>query len=152
MTHRKAKFEYDIILVEPKIEGNIGAIARLCSNYQVNELILVAPQVNHLAEDARKRAKNSIHFLKEAKIFKSISELRGNYSFLVGTSAKAGRNYNVRRQPSYPWELEELLHVSEGKLGFVFGRTFFYIQSWRENLEFYKRRFIWIRWICYGRN
>ncbi|MCE7741164.1 MAG: TrmJ/YjtD family RNA methyltransferase [Candidatus Heimdallarchaeota archaeon] len=118
----KSKLHLDIILVEPKIGGNIGAVARLCQNFNINKLILVAPQIDHNNNEARQRAKHSHQYLDEAEICDSLENIRDNYAFLIGTSAKAGRNYNVRRQPSYPWELEEILTVTEGKIGLVFGR------------------------------
>ncbi len=122
MINNKAKLNFDIILVEPKIGGNIGAIARLCQNFNVNKLVLVAPQIDHNNDEARQRAKHSHYYLENAEIWESLESIRDTYSFLIGTSAKAGRNYNVLRQPSYPWELHEMLGVTEGKIGLVFGR------------------------------
>ena len=118
----KPKLNLDIILVEPKIEGNIGAIARLCKNFNVDKLVLIAPPINHNSDKARQRAKHSIEYLEKAEIYDSLESLRNSYAVLIGTSAKAGRSYNVRRQPSYPWELEEMLTVKEEKIGLVFGR------------------------------
>ncbi len=108
--------------MEPKISGNIGAIARLCQNFNVDKLVLIAPQIDHKNSEAMQRAKHSHKYLEDAKIYESLENIRDKYSFLVGTSAKAGRTYNVRRQPVYPWELEEMLVVNEGKIGLVFGR------------------------------
>ena len=47
MKNKQAQLNLDIILVEPKIGGNIGAIARLCQNFNVNKLVLIAPQIDH---------------------------------------------------------------------------------------------------------
>lgn len=122
MTYYETNIKQDVILVEPKIEGNIGAIARLCNNFAINRLVLVAPQVNHLDGEARKRAKHSIKYLEEAVVVNSIEEIKENYSLLIGTSAKAGLNYNVYRQPSFPWNLSEIQNVSQGNMGIIFGR------------------------------
>lgn len=118
----RIKLELDIILVEPKIGGNIGAVARLCQNFNVNRLVLIAPQIDYNNDEARQRAKHSHRYLEEAEVYETLDEIKNKYSFLIGTSAKAGRNYNVRRQPVYPWELEEMISVTEGKIGLVFGR------------------------------
>lgn len=118
----KSKMKLDVILVEPKVGGNIGAVARLCHNFEVNKLVLISPQIDYNCDEARQRAKHSIHYLEKAEIYDNLENLRNSYSTIVGTSAKAGRTYNVRRQPVYPWELEEMLSATEGKIGLVFGR------------------------------
>ena len=114
--------DYDVILIEPKIEGNIGAIARICNNFSTNRLILVSPQVDHLSAETKNRAKHSIDYLENSKIYNSLKEIRDEYSVLIGTSAKAGKTYNVLRQPVYPWNLHEITIPAECKLGIVFGR------------------------------
>ena len=60
MNASQKEFNYHIVLVEPQIQGNIGAIARLCNNYQTKELVLVNPKADYLGEEARIRAKHSI--------------------------------------------------------------------------------------------
>lgn len=122
MSNNKENIDYNVVLIEPKIEGNIGAIARLCNNFCANELILVSPQVDHLSAETKNRAKHSIDYLKNARIYNSLKEIRDEYSVLIGTSAKAGKTYNVLRQPVYPWNLHEITIPAECKIGIVFGR------------------------------
>jgi TrmH family RNA methyltransferase len=122
MLEEKKEINCDVIILEPKIAGNIGAIARICNNFNVNKLILVSPQVNPLAEEARARAKHSETYLTKAKILSSFDEVRGNYDFLIGTSAKAGSSYNVLRQPISSWHLSKNISLTKGKFGVVFGR------------------------------
>lgn len=118
----KSKINLSVIIIEPKIEGNIGAIARICNNFAVAELVLVSPQIDHLSEDARKRAKHSIHYLENAKIYSDFLEIREKYDFLIGTSAKAGKTYNVLRQPVNPEFFEKIERLPNSRIGFVFGR------------------------------
>lgn len=122
MANEVDSIKYDVILIEPKTEGNIGAIARLCNNFSADRLVLVSPQTNHLSSETKNRAKHSINYLEDVKIYNSLEEIRDNYSVLIGTSAKAGKTYNVLRQPVYPWNLHEIIIPSECKLGIVFGR------------------------------
>jgi len=122
MSKNKENIDYNVVLIEPKIEGNIGAIARLCNNFYANELILVSPQVDHLSTETKNRAKHSIDYLENAKTYNSLKEIRDEYSVLIGTSAKAGKTYNVLRQPVYPWNLHEITIPAECKIGIVFGR------------------------------
>ena len=51
-----------IILVEPKIQGNIGAIARVMKNFGYTKLILVNPKCK-IGKEARNRAKNAQEIL-----------------------------------------------------------------------------------------
>jgi TrmH family RNA methyltransferase len=110
------------VILEPKIAGNIGAIARICNNFNVNNLVLVAPQVDHLSDESKARAKHSIDYLTSAIVLSSFEEMREKYDFLIGTSAKAGSSYNVLRQPISPWHLSKNISLSEGNFGVVFGR------------------------------
>ncbi|MHA1465033.1 MAG: TrmH family RNA methyltransferase, partial [Candidatus Heimdallarchaeaceae archaeon] len=58
-----------IILIEPKVEGNIGAIARVCNNFNATELVLISPQVDYLSEKEKNRARHSKHYLENARVF-----------------------------------------------------------------------------------
>ena len=111
-----------VILIEPKVEGNIGAIARVCNNFNVTELVLISPQVDHLSEEARNRARHSKHYLENAKIYANFRSIKDTYSFLIGTSAKAGKTYNVYRQPAFSWEWTDEKFLLNSKIGIVFGR------------------------------
>ena len=111
-----------IILIEPKVEGNIGAIARVCNNFNATELVLISPQVDHLSEEARNRARHSKHYLENAKVFSDFQSIREHFSFLIGTSAKAGKTYNVYRQPAFSWEWTDEKLLLSSKIGIVFGR------------------------------
>ncbi|MCG3222056.1 MAG: TrmJ/YjtD family RNA methyltransferase [Candidatus Heimdallarchaeota archaeon] len=122
MLEKKIEINYDVIILEPKIAGNIGAIARICNNFDVNNLVIVSPQVDHLSDEAKARAKHSGNYLTNAKVLSSIDEIREDYDFLIGTSAKAGSSYNVLRQPIFPWHLSKNIILNEGNFGIVFGR------------------------------
>ena len=83
-----------VILVAPKFEGNIGAIARSMANFDVKELYLVHPC--EIGDDAYRRAKHGADLLDNVKIVDSIDEaLEG--CFLVactsGVTTKGDRNY-----------------------------------------------------------
>lgn len=111
-----------VILMEPKVEGNIGAIARVCNNFNVKDLILVSPQVDHLSVEAKNRARHSKHYLEKAIIVESLQELSDKFTTLIGTSAKAGKNYNIYRQPAFSWEWTKENFLLSGNIGVVFGR------------------------------
>ena len=63
-----------VILVEPKGPLNVGSIARLCSNFEVDELRIVSPKCNVFSLEAKKMALKGQKYLDESKIFKKIED------------------------------------------------------------------------------
>lgn len=83
-----------IILVAPKFEGNIGAVARSMANFDVSELYLVHPC--EIGDDAYRRAKHGSNILDNAKIVDSINKAVEGCFLIVGTSGvttKSDKNY-----------------------------------------------------------
>jgi len=58
-----------VILVEPNGPLNVGSIARLCSNFEVDELRIVSPKCDIFSLDAKKMALKGQKFLDNCKIF-----------------------------------------------------------------------------------
>jgi len=58
-----------VILVEPSGPLNVGSVARLCSNFEVNELRIVSPKCDIFSLDAKKMALKGQKFLDNCKIF-----------------------------------------------------------------------------------
>jgi len=58
-----------LILVEPKGPLNVGSVARLCSNFEVDELRIVSPKCDIFSLDAKKMALKGQKFLDNCKIF-----------------------------------------------------------------------------------
>ncbi|RMF05218.1 hypothetical protein D6764_05255, partial [Candidatus Woesearchaeota archaeon] len=61
-----------VVLVKPRLSGNVGAIARVMKNFGCSKLVLVAPVCNHLSKTARKRAKWANDVLDNAKVVASL--------------------------------------------------------------------------------
>lgn len=111
----------DIVLVEPNIAGNIGAVARSMKNFGFKKLILVNPQANPKSEEAICRAKNAQEVLKKAKIVSSLDKLK--YDYKIGTSGKLGSDYNISRTPLTPKELaQQVAKLKKTKIALFFGR------------------------------
>lgn len=105
-----------VVLIEPKTDGNIGAIARVMKNFGFDKLVLVN-QKCQLGEEAYKRAKHAREILDKVKVLKKWPKM----DYLIATSSKTGRDYNIPRNPINPKELKKVL-PSKGKIGVVFGR------------------------------
>jgi len=61
-----------IILVEPNGPLNVGSVARLCSNFEVDELRIVSPECNIFSLEAKKMALKGQKYLDHCKIFDNL--------------------------------------------------------------------------------
>lgn len=115
--------KFSIILIEPLYEGNIGSVARVMKNFGFENLILVNPC--KIGMEAIKMAKHGIDILQNAKTLNNFDELRENFDFLIGTSAKVAGDKNFVRTPLNPSQLIEILEKRKDEnfsIGVVFGR------------------------------
>jgi len=107
-----------VILVEPSVGGNIGAVARAMANFGYSNLVLVRPKCDHVSEEAQGRAKKARPILKKAKIVK---DLQG-FDYLIGTTSQIGTDFNIPRSPITPKELAQVIKgKTKGNIGIVFG-------------------------------
>ncbi len=83
-----------IILIEPRKQENLGAVARAMKNFDFENLVLINPKCR-IGRKARKVAKHANDILDRAKI-KKFDYLK-NYDYLVGTTAILGTDYNIPR-------------------------------------------------------
>ena len=111
-----------VILLEPVIPGNIGAIARAMKNFEFSKLVLINPHCDHLCAEARNRAKHSQEVLENAEVSEFF--VVDDYDYLVATTARLGTDYNISRSPLLPSELaEKIKGIDPGrKIGLVIGR------------------------------
>lgn len=109
----------DIILLEPENAGNVGAIARVMTNFGFNNLVIVNPKCNHLSKEAKDRAKHANNVLQQAKILKK-KDLK-KYHTLIGTTAQLGTDYNIPRSPLTPEQLAKIVPEKKN-VGILFGR------------------------------
>ncbi|MFB6088323.1 MAG: RNA methyltransferase [Candidatus Aenigmatarchaeota archaeon] len=110
----------EIIIMEPEIPGNIGAIARAMKNFGYENLLLVNPcEIN---QEAKNRAKHAQNVLKNAEILERDEFEWDDYNLLVGTTGIMSNEYKVLRNSITPKKLREKLSRVEGDIGIVFGR------------------------------
>jgi len=110
-----------IVLIEPKTQGNIGAVARVMANFGFKDLILVNPKCKHLGKEALKRAKHAKQVLKKSRVVKSFNYLK-KFDLVVGTTAITGNDYNISRVPLSPEESSKRIVKFKGSVALVFGR------------------------------
>ena len=69
MILEKNFYNLKVILVEPNGPLNVGSVARLCSNFEVDELRIVSPKCDIFSLEAKKMALKGQKFLDNCKIF-----------------------------------------------------------------------------------
>lgn len=116
--------QVSVVLVEPKYEGNVGAVARAMKNFGVTDLRIVGPL--EIGEEARRRAMHGIDVLSTAKKYRTFdASIRGAH-LIVGTSGvKTESEKKFRRQATTPRELAAKLTARKGDVALVFGREDF---------------------------
>ena len=108
-----------VVLVEPSGPLNVGSVARLCANFDVGELRLVAPRCDHLGEEARRMAVHGSWLLEQARLFPSLSAALADCCRVVATSGRrAGEPLPLQApEPALRW-----LAQARGPCALVFGR------------------------------
>lgn len=116
--------EYIVVLVEPKIEGNIGAVARSMMNFGLENLVLVKPC--EIGDEAQKRAMKAIGILEGAVTYETLEESLKDVDFVVGTSGveTLGERRFIRIALD-PEKASEKLGQMDGKVALLFGREDF---------------------------
>jgi TrmH family RNA methyltransferase len=110
-----------VVLVEPSKPQNLGSIARVMMNFGFNNLIIVNPKLDLADPEVEIVSRRAKHIINRAQLITSMKEVRENFNYLIGTTARVGSDYNLKRVAISPEQLldEELKHE---KLGLVFGR------------------------------
>ncbi|WP_255021415.1 RNA methyltransferase [Cyanobium sp. L1E-Cus] len=108
-----------VVLVEPSGPLNVGSVARLCANFDVGELRLVAPRCDHLGEEARRMAVHGGWLLEQARLFPSLSDALADCCRVVATSGRrSGEPLPLQApEPALRW-----LSQARGPCALVFGR------------------------------
>ena len=117
-------FEINVILIDPRIPGNVGAIARIIKNFDNEKLLIVnSENLELITDESRARAKHGAEILKNSIIFDSLQHLlaQNKFDFLIGTTAQPGGSYNPLRITISPREMCHNLDI-DANIGILFGR------------------------------
>ncbi len=111
----------DVVLVRPKEDGNVGAVARLARNYGADRLTLVAPRASG-GPEARRRAMGGLRFLETARKASTLARAVADADLVVGTTdLSTGRSTAYLRRAVSPERLGEMLLPLDGRVALVFG-------------------------------
>ncbi len=110
-----------IVIVEPIGELNLGNIARLCANFEVDELRLVAPRCNLISKESQRMALRGIKYLKNAGIYSNLLDAIQDCSRVVATCGRI--DHGEIPLHSSKNALQWLLETESSKpIAIVFGR------------------------------
>ena len=113
-----------VVLVEPKYEGNVGAIARAMKNFGAADLRLVRPCP--IGAEARRRAMHGLDVLEAAKRYRSYARAISGMDLVVGTSGvDTASEKKFLRISLTPHELAAKLAALDGDAALVLGREDF---------------------------
>ena len=77
-----------VVLVEPAGPLNVGSVARLCANFGIDGLRLVAPRCDPLGEEARRMAVHGVELLERASLWPTLEAALADCNRVVATSGR----------------------------------------------------------------
>lgn len=99
-----------IILVQPKFPENIGAAARSAFNMGISRLIIVRNEQPEYEAMAKMATHKAVHLIKDMEIHTTLEDAIKPFSYLVGTTARRGRQRGSERSPrQIVAELQDIL-------------------------------------------
>ena len=111
-----------IILVEPSGSLNVGSVARLCSNFGVQELRIVSPRCDIFSLEAKKMALKGQKFIDNCKIFDNLEKAIFDCDLVLASSGKidVGKDFFFESSDDiFSWILS---FKNINNLAIVFGR------------------------------
>ena len=110
-----------VVLVEPSGPINVGSVARLCENFSVQELRIVSPKCDYLAQEAKKMAVRGLKTLEKTIVYKDINSALSDCSRVIATCGRKEHGdipLNSNKE-ALCWALKS---EREEKIALVFGR------------------------------
>ena len=113
-----------VVLVEPSGPLNVGSVARLCANFSVDELRLVAPRCDHLGDEARLMAVHGEALLEQAQLFPTLEAALADCRRVVATSGRIEEEALPLNGPAevLSWLQASETDASSAPAALVFGR------------------------------
>ncbi|EQB74003.1 MAG: hypothetical protein AMDU4_FER2C00034G0012 [Ferroplasma sp. Type II] len=108
-----------VVLVEPKYQGNIGAVARSMANSGISDLRIVKTPVE---TEAMYRSMHGRYILENAKTFNTLKEAVKDFEIIAGTSDISKSGEKFRRVPTGPEDFWTNNGLKGKKVALVFGR------------------------------
>ncbi len=88
MTLEKNFSNLKVILVEPNGPLNVGSVARLCSNFEVEELRIVSPKCDIFSLEAKKMALKGQKYLDNCHIFDNLENAISDCDLVIASCGR----------------------------------------------------------------
>ena len=119
---KKKNLNLKVVLVEPNGPINVGSIARLCSNFEINELRIVAPKCDIFSLEAKKMALKGQKYIDNCKIFNSIEQSIFDCDLVLATCGRIDLSNDIKCESTEgisPW-ISSFKEINN--IGILFGR------------------------------
>ncbi len=119
---KKKDLNLKVILVEPNGPINVGSIARLCSNFDVNELRIVSPKCDIFSLESKKMALKGQIYIDNCKIFNSIEQAIFDCDLVLATCGRVELSNEIECES--PYEISQWISSFKeiNNVGILFGR------------------------------
>ena len=119
---KKKSLNLNIVLVEPNGPMNVGSIARLCSNFDINELRIVSPKCDIFSLEAKKMALKGQRYIDNCKIFNSIEQAIFDFDLVLATCGRIDLSNDIECQS--PEDISKWISsfLEINNIGILFGR------------------------------
>ena len=111
-----------LILVEPNGPLNVGSVARLCSNFEVDELRIVSPKCDIFSLDSKKMALKGQKFLEHCRIFDNLEKAIFDCDLVLASSGRIDVSKNSFFESSEDILSWALSYKKINNLAIIFGR------------------------------
>ncbi len=112
-----------VVLIEPEIQGNVGAVARSMRNFGFNELRIVAKDGYEFEDEAFARSKHAKVVLENCSVHPDWDDCMEDVSLVIGSSGKRELGDKVAfRHFVMPDEVATRISDTSGCVALVFGR------------------------------
>jgi len=111
-----------LILVGPRYPENIGAAARVGLNFGISTLTVVADTPPDQERMLKMATHKAAHLIREMRLVQTTREAAAPFHFIVGTTARQGRQRLLKNTPRRVMEeLCPLASIAENHIGLMFG-------------------------------
>ena len=119
---KKKNLNLKVVLVEPNGPINVGSIARLCSNFEINELRIVAPKCDIFSLEAKKMALKGQKYIDNCKIFNSIEQAIFDCDLVLATCGRIDLSNDIKCESTEGISTWISSFKEINNIGILFGR------------------------------
>lgn len=114
-----------VVLVRPHFDGNLGAVARVMTNFGLTDLVLVAPLADRFSPEAQMMATRGKDILAAARIVATFAEAVDDCAWVVATSGEVRglmrQGFWATPEEQLPALLDALATAPDATAALVFG-------------------------------